>query len=158
METTTRDSQTRPHTQEVQRKEILEPEEVEIGYEFILRLISFRLRNEEQQPASTEERSERFNRDKNTIAEQMGYDSYASLPKGAKSFESRCSSLKRTHPRMTYSDIAREEKEYNRRLSDTLRRNIEEELEEHARRFEEKERRRYLVRRMCCYSIPFVFK
>lgn len=139
-------------------KEILEPCEVEIGYEFILRLISLRMEGQDDRPLSKESRKERFDRDSNAIAQQMGYDSYASLPKGAKSFESRCSSLKRTHPKMTYSDIAREEKEYNSLLSDTLRRNLEEEMEEHAKQSAEKGRRRDLVRRMCCYSIPYVFK
>lgn len=148
----------RYYNPQIKRKGIFEPKEVEVGCDFIARLVSLRLRQEEDRPTTKEERQARFERDKNRIAEAMGYDSYRSLPQGAKSFESRCSAIQRKLPRMSYSDIAKEEQRYNMLLSEQLYRSIMEELDSYVSQLMERERRRHLVRRMSCYLVPYIVK
>lgn len=142
----------------IKRKQIFEPHEVEIGYEFVLRLVTLRMCLGETRPLTKDERTERFKRDKNQIARQMGYDSYVVMPTGAKSFESRCSSIQRVLPIMKFTDIARFEKAYNEGQSLALYESVMEELGAYLEKMDQRERIHRLMRRMCNYSVPFVFK
>lgn len=151
----------RSHKQQgIKRRELYEPKDVEIGYEFILRLVSLRIAEEMPRPSTKEERALRFKKAKNIIAQQMGYDSYVALPKGAKAFESRCASVRKQFPHLAYSDIADKERAVNKKFCDDLYESIMEELDYYAQeiRFSAEDRRWNLVRRMCCYTIPFAFK
>ena len=133
----------------IRRGEIFELSEVEIGYEFVLRLVTLRMTLDEARPSKKEQRQERFKRDKNTIARQMGYDIYMSLPSGAKGFESRCAAVKKLVPKLDYSQIAREEKAINEAAVNELYRSIRQMLADHTN---QGERRRLLILRMCRYN------
>jgi len=163
---TTRGGHSRYYDSDIKRREILEPSHVEIGYEFILKLRLLRDQERAKEKAdsfggrrgrlSREEQTARFNRDKNVIAQQMRYNDYFSLPKGAKSFESRCASIQRLRPQMRYEEIARAEKAFNQSMCDKLYDSIMEEFAlytlMHEPELDHRERVHHLMRRMCFYS------
>ncbi len=139
-------------TNEIKRERILEPQEVEVGYQFVLCLVAFRLRNRnEPQPPTKEARAERFNKDKNLIAQQLGYDSYRSLPKDAKAFEGRCAALKK-QKRSAFFQLASQEKAYNELVSEMLYQSIMEELHFYAPAVLPGERMYRLMLRMTYHS------
>lgn len=150
--TTVRSKKDGTEPQGIKRRKILEPKEVEVGYEFIFCLVALRLSSEEPRPSTKEARRERFKRDKNKVARQMGYDSYVELPQDAKSFEGRCSAVQKMYPGMRFSEIAKQEKAINQKLCDDLYASIMETFEQHVKKREEEERRRLLVLRMCGYN------
>lgn len=134
------------------RNRILEPKEVEIGYQFVLCLVGFRLLQREAYASLTlEQRREQFDKDKDKIAQQLGYDSYVSLPKDAKAFEGRCAAIKKKNSGAFFR-LAEDEKAYNQWLSDELYGSIMEEIVFHAPCITFAEKVHTLFRRMSFYS------
>jgi hypothetical protein len=137
---------------DVERKGIFELAEVDIGYEFIQRLVALRMSEDGHRPHDKADRQKRFKRDKDAIARQMGYDTYMSLPKGAKAFESRCSAIKKKQHSLDYLRIAQMEKTVNEHKVRELRESIRLVFENHVKKWIESEGRRNLVLRMCRYN------
>lgn len=151
------DSQAGNSTEEKKKRvrrpkgKLYEPRHVKTAMEFIRTLVGERL----SETSSTQELNHDFNHNKNIISKMMGSAQYRDLPEDAKSFISRCASLKRLNKGISFSRIAQQQEALVKHHSDELWRVIVAIADEGEALLQQARRRRRLVLRMIGYPVSF---